>query len=187
MDTFVDTFDEQGVDAARHLMATIHDGYAQREGADGWEMTPRNVQHAPFVHSMFPDARLISVIRDGRDVVASLLKLGWASDPLEALDWWEKRMRGAHVRMSRIDPERSFLLNFDRLAVHDREQTFADLVAFLGWTDVGEVRAFFDEDLTVERAHIGRWKTTCEPDVAERLDHAYGAAMVRLDAAGVPG
>jgi len=44
------------------------------------EKTPNNVFYLQHLHHLFPDSPLIHVIRDGRDVVASLLTMDWA-DP----------------------------------------------------------------------------------------------------------
>ncbi|WP_375202087.1 sulfotransferase family protein [Hyphococcus sp.] len=41
------------------------------------EKTPTNILHFPTLRRLFPDAYLISIVRDGRDVVSSLLQMTW--------------------------------------------------------------------------------------------------------------
>ena len=45
----------------------------------GVEQTPESVFVAPALAAAFPDARFIHIVRDGRDVVCSLLERGWLS------------------------------------------------------------------------------------------------------------
>ncbi len=42
------------------------------------EKSPEHIQHVPEILLAFPNAKVICVIRDGRDVVRSLLKVKWA-------------------------------------------------------------------------------------------------------------
>lgn len=39
------------------------------------EKTPSNCLRIPFVHALYPDCRMINIIRDGREVVASTLRI----------------------------------------------------------------------------------------------------------------
>lgn len=41
------------------------------------EKTPSNLLHFPALHEMFPESPLIHIIRDGRDVVCSLMEMDW--------------------------------------------------------------------------------------------------------------
>lgn len=39
------------------------------------EKTPSNCLRIPFIHALFPDCRIINIIRDGREVVGSLFRI----------------------------------------------------------------------------------------------------------------
>ncbi len=39
------------------------------------EKTPSNCLRIPFIHALYPDCRMINIIRDGRDTVASTLRM----------------------------------------------------------------------------------------------------------------
>lgn len=41
------------------------------------EKTPRNAFALPFLRGQFPGARFVHILRDGRDVTLSLLRLPW--------------------------------------------------------------------------------------------------------------
>ena len=77
-------FDEDAVfDRARSgprtyasLFAAIMDDYAERNGKVRWsDKTPS--QRPDDIYSLFPDALIVHIIRDPRDVVASNLALPW--------------------------------------------------------------------------------------------------------------
>ena len=80
-------------------------------------MTPRNLLHAPDLHQLFPEARFINVIRDGRDVAASLISLNWMPGPFEALDWWAARMRQGDKALASLPADRVHHVSFERLLI----------------------------------------------------------------------
>jgi len=41
------------------------------------EKTPANILHFPHLRQLFPTSPLVSIVRDGRDVVSSLLSMDW--------------------------------------------------------------------------------------------------------------
>ncbi len=44
------------------------------------EKTPANALHFPTLRRIFPKAQIVSVVRDGRDVVSSLMKMDWRDE-----------------------------------------------------------------------------------------------------------
>jgi hypothetical protein len=61
-------------DFLRIVMETI----AAKQGAHRWaESTPLHLLYLPFIKKVVPDALVIHIIRDGRDVTASLHRIGW--------------------------------------------------------------------------------------------------------------
>lgn len=56
------------------------------------DKTPSNCFRVPFVHALYPDCRIINIIRDGRHVVRSMLKLQ-ESKPSKAGHRFRKRIR----------------------------------------------------------------------------------------------
>lgn len=73
-----------------------------RDGRVFVEKTPQHALHAELAARLFPDARFLHVVRDPRDVVASLLAAaeGWGSEwapagPADAAQTWRRHVTGA--------------------------------------------------------------------------------------------
>lgn len=61
-------------DFLRIVMGTI----ARKQGVPRWaECTPLHLLNLPLIKRVVPDALIIHIIRDGRDVTASLHRIGW--------------------------------------------------------------------------------------------------------------
>ncbi|MGI8805608.1 MAG: sulfotransferase, partial [Thermoleophilaceae bacterium] len=103
--------------ASRVLVRAILDPAAQREGKPAWvEVTGWNVQSAPTLLRLFPDARFVNMVRDGRAVVAGhLRKKSLTDDPEEALLHWRRRIRAADAAMRRLPPGRALIVHLDDL------------------------------------------------------------------------
>jgi hypothetical protein len=71
--------------------------YAERQGKRRWgDKTPNYVLLIPQIASLLPEARFISVVRDGRDVALSILSMWWGPSSVdEAASWWRERVLAA--------------------------------------------------------------------------------------------
>jgi hypothetical protein len=107
------------------------------------EKTPGYVRHVPTLSELWPHARVVHLIRDGRDVALSLLdwrraerNVGrfptWDEDPVTtgAL-FWEWNVRLGRESGALLGPDRYHELRYEAL-VADPEAECAELCAFLG-------------------------------------------------------
>jgi hypothetical protein len=146
--------------AARRFMRDFISSQDAHEGQKYWvETTPLNIAQARKIHRLFPDALFINMVRDPRDVIASLLTKNWGpTTPLEGLEWIEKRLMDAHAALGHIPANQQITIALEDLAINNREKTYQLLLAFL---DVGEdprMQEFFATHLSAEAAMSGRWK-----------------------------
>jgi hypothetical protein len=87
------------------------------------EKTPAHCLHAPFIIEVFPQARFIHLVRDGRAVVASLLRLaggksnGWAPNRVsKAVDMWKRCvLAGQRIPSLLSDPSQFVELRYEQL------------------------------------------------------------------------
>jgi hypothetical protein len=64
--------------------------YAACQGKTRYaDKTPAHVLSIPFLASLFPEARFIHIVRDGRDVALSFVDGGWAKDLESAVMYWK--------------------------------------------------------------------------------------------------
>jgi len=124
------------------------------------ETTPLNVAQARRIKKLFPNALFINMVRDPRDVIASLLTKNWGpTTPLEGLEWIEKRLIDGHNALHQIPSKQKITIALEDLAIHNREKTYQSILTFLGLPDDSAMRHFFESELTPQAATSGRWKT----------------------------
>jgi Sulfotransferase family len=63
---------------AGEFLRIMMDSVARKQGVPRWaECTPLHTLYLPLIKKLLPDALVIHIIRDGRDVAASLHRIGW--------------------------------------------------------------------------------------------------------------
>lgn len=91
-------------------VAAFLDGLAEAHGKDVWlEKTPRHVFHARRIRRAIPGALCIHMVRDSRDVVASIVDRGKKypdrfprqSDPSYGIRQWNRSMRATEAAMKK--------------------------------------------------------------------------------------
>jgi hypothetical protein len=164
------------------------DPIAGSSGAAVWvEMTPANAEAAPRLLGIFPDLRLIHTVRDGRDAACSVIRLEWGPSELhEALDWWASRLERAFAGCDRIPADRVLVVQMERLLVHHREAEYRRLLDFIGLDDDPAMHRYFNDRMTVERAHAGRWRTEVPPGRLAAFEAHYDRLVTDLRRRGRP-
>jgi len=147
--------------AARRFMRDFISSQEDHGNQKYWvETTPLNVAQARRIKKLFPNALFINMVRDPRDVIASLLTKNWGpTTPLEGLEWIEKRLIDGHKALREIPSKQKITIALEDLAIHDRENTYQSILTFLGLPDDPAMRHFFESELTPQAATSGRWKT----------------------------
>ncbi len=186
--------------SAGDFLRIVMEEVARKQGVDRWvDSTPTNIPHLLRIKKDFPDARIIHIIRDGRDVALSLDKRGW-SRPLP-WDWdkgllaaglyWEWIVRKGRKLGVRLQPD-YFEVRYEDL-VNQPAQTLERLAVFLAHdldyqriqqASIGSVRnplTSFKEDL--ERGQfkpVGRWKDRFPPDQLVLFQNLVGDYLQEL-------
>jgi hypothetical protein len=107
------------------------------------EKTPGYVHHLPTLHSLWPQAKVVHLIRDGRDVALSVLDwrkgkriVGryptWDEDPVTTTAlWWEWNVRLGREAAALPGAHRYYEVRYEALVTHP-ETECEKLCAFLG-------------------------------------------------------
>jgi Sulfotransferase family len=114
------------------VLTAILELYAEAEGkARCGEKTPQHLLHVPTILRLFPAARIVCLLRDGRDVALSLRAVPWGPPTLaDAAELWKTFVRLADG-FAEQHPSQFTLVYYERLVKHP-DQVLPDVMAFLG-------------------------------------------------------
>lgn len=167
------------------------------------EKTPHNVAVFSGLHALFPDSPLIHVIRDGRDVVCSLLTMDWTSlDTGRRLDYTTDAAKAARYwaecvglgRSTPVDlPRAKYMeLRYEEL-VSQPEATLKELMDFIGeaWDPAMLEHHRFERDLAGEssaeqvarplyQSAVARWQRDLSPADRAAVKQAAGPLLLEL-------
>ncbi len=117
-------------DAIRSVMAS----YADRESKPLYgDKTPGYVIHLELLGTVFPEAKFVHIIRDGRDVALAYVDRDeWGpSSVADAAHNWKSRVGRGRKAGTRLGPERYREVRYEDM-VEDPEAMTQQLCAFLG-------------------------------------------------------
>lgn len=148
-------------DAARdcrtysQFVARLYDFRAARQGKPlSGEKTPDFCRQIPALHHLFPEARFIHIIRDGRDTSLSAVSWAstakgpgkwslWAEDPVGASALWWRWQTATGTRDGQaLDEGLYHELKYESL-VGDSPALLANIAAFLQIPDSAEMANYF--------------------------------------------
>jgi len=180
-------FEEDPWEASRRLIRALLDPPAERDGKPSWvEVTGQAIEQAALLLRLLPRARFINMVRDGRAVVAGMLKkVNMTDDPMQALAKWESMVRSSHAAMSAVPSEAILIVQLDDLTALDRERSFERVVEFLEVDDDAPLRKYFNRRISAEAANVGRWRLRMAPQDARRVDRRYRKVVRALHRDGV--
>jgi len=106
-------------------IAAVYETYAARHGKRRWgDKTPMYMQRLPMLERLFPDARFVHLVRDGRDAALSFLAMPkgivtetWAH-PRTATEFaseWRTEVEAAHRLGRNVGPRRYHELRYEEL------------------------------------------------------------------------
>lgn len=165
--------------------------FAGREGKSRWcEKTPQHAQHLDALACLFPRARFVHVVRDGRDCAASFYRR-WKRAPELTMHRWKHVVRLARRQGSLLGPERYLELRYEELT-SDPDFWLRRMCEFAGVAfDPAvlqsshpyvrpEVRVGSGADLGGLKPNSGNWKTQLPPRRRARVERIGGATLHEL-------
>ena len=118
---------QTGADAVAGLYAA----YATARGKPRYaDKTPSHLQAVDLLAERFPNARFLHIVRDGRDVTASVLTMDFGPERFaEAARSWRRRVLRAHRSGQTLGPLRYREVHYEQL-VADPEAVLREACAF---------------------------------------------------------
>lgn len=195
---------ERGVidDAYRAKLSRLFNWVRERSGKPRIaEKTPHNVIYFGHIDQLFPDSPLIHVIRDGRDVVASLLGMEWyypdgrrvpyTKDVAAAGRYWAKAVT-AGLKARRHLGEKVLEVRYESL-VEQPEREMRRVLAHLDepWDEAVLHHDRYPHDLAGETsagqvsrpvytASVGRWRTVLSDGDLATIREKTGRLLAEL-------
>jgi hypothetical protein len=186
------------------FVSAIFDLYGQRKGKSlVGDKTPSYVLSLPTLHGLWPTAKFVHIIRDGRDVCLSMLNwkkaqvaagrlATWTEDPvLTTALWWEQRVRLGREDGIALGPELYYEIRYETLVSQPATECAA-LCDFLGlpYDDAmlgfHEGREKADFGLDAKKAWrpitsgLRDWRSQMTLDDIERFEAAAGDLFEQL-------
>jgi hypothetical protein len=135
-------------------------------GKPRWgDKTPGYLTEMGRLHRVFPGAKFVHIVRDGRDVCLSLRRTGWEGDTTWSIaQYWSKHV-GTGFRQGRLLPQGHYLEVAYSDLVLKTEETLRRVCAFLGEGFEPDMLNFYKraEQETPERERSYHSKTRRSP------------------------
>lgn len=122
-------------------IGAVFQAYASRAGKPRWgDKTPMYMRHLGLLERLFPDARYVHLVRDGRDAALSFLEMPegtftrtWAhpTTPAQFACLWGKEVADARELGRRVGPGRYHEVRYEQL-VSAPEETVEAICGFAG-------------------------------------------------------
>jgi Sulfotransferase family len=137
--------------------------HADRSGKTNWvSKSIHSVLYLERVYKDFPEAKYINCIRDGRDVVLSLLNNNFGpTDIVGAASYWKSHVEAWQNARNFIPGDQLFTVRFDAL-IRNPEQTIRAILEFMGIPFHSDCMTYYMNQRTrevaihSEHANIGR-------------------------------
>lgn len=164
------------------------------------EKTPNNVAYFRQLHHISPQSPLLHIIRDGRDVVRSLLNQNWAngdgkplaicSSPVAAAKYWRQILEIGRdaARSSQSLNDQYLEIRYEDL-VFSTERTARKIIDHVGesWNPV--VLDFYLKEnpkhckhiyRPISNSSVGRWKNDLSVDMKKNIKPIIGDLLIDL-------
>lgn len=194
LERFESSYHSDPIAACRSLYVDLLGPLAEEEGKPGLvEMSSHNVKEAQMLRRLFPEARLIHTVRDGRDAASSVTTKTWGPDDVvHGIAWWADRLRSIDRGVSgtedgaryELPADRFHLVVLDDLVVGPREEVLGELCGFLGIEADDGMRAFFESEMSAQNMHRGRWAESTGTVGRARVRRRYRQTLGQLEREG---
>lgn len=149
------------------------------------DQSPIHTFHLPYIHKIFPNAKFMHLLRDGRDVISSMVKRHGDGYLSEAIYRWKTSIKRTNTFKKRLDSSQYLEVRYEDL-VQFPEKSLAVVSEFLGIDYKSEMLDYWKKPSTIENKYydfhanlgkpvfsssIGKWK--------ERLSEEQQSLVLR--------
>ena len=185
----------------QELVSGLYEMHARKNNKRlAGEKTPDYVRRLSLLHGLFPSAKLIHLVRDGRDVALSLLEWAtptkgpgriplWDEEPIAVCAlWWRYLTMASIADRDQIAADRYIEIQYDRL-INWPQPTLEQLCDFLGLPFSDQMAQYHigkskqNNDLSAKSAWLAprpglrNWRTDMADDQVELFEVLAGDAL----------
>jgi hypothetical protein len=152
----------------------------QKQERDGKPLVGATVHHQFHrLPRIWPDARFIHIVRDGRDVARSMMELKWAGNMYAAVQGWIDAETSWSKLRQQIGPGRSVEVRYETL-VSQPEQTLREICQFAAVPYHAAMLDYPSRGSSYTRPSpkgIGQWKTKLSPRQVQLAEALIGSML----------
>jgi len=120
------------IDKQLDYRSLVHSFLEQKRARDDKPRVGATIhRHFHRILHLWPDARFIHLVRDGRDVAFSRIGMGWVGNAWEGAHEWVEVEEQVRELAAGVGPERIMRVTFESL-VSEPEKTLGTICGFLG-------------------------------------------------------
>jgi hypothetical protein len=189
IDRLTNEFHSAGRRTVRDVVAGLFEKNAAGEGKARWgDKTPYYILQLPKIFDWFPDAQVIHLIRDGRDVALSMFARAddfAVYNTYHAAKYWEQYVTVGHDQGSKFSPDRYMELRYEDI-LDDQRGSMKKICGFLG-EDFDESLINFKKasiagktplvQASVQKSNQEKWRTEMTKRQIEIFESAAGATL----------
>lgn len=144
-----------------NIIRSIYGYWSLSQGKSGWGgKTPDYTAYQQELFELFPDIKIIHIVRDGRDVASSLNKLSWGpNDPIVAANYWMKRVQTGSEGNKLLPTENYIEIKYEDFLEKPIPE-FKKLIEFVDVADRKEVLETFENTIIpkIKSGNCYKWK-----------------------------
>lgn len=185
--------DFEGCRSYREIVDRLFRTWAEKEGKRRWgDKTPLYLLKMPIILEIFPDARFLHIIRDGRDVTLSFLRAPFGpSNVYRSARYWSGLVRCGRSSGSSLPVGTYHEIMYETLVTRP-EETLCEICQFIDEpfdpvvlqpsrrTMDGTGRTPKPVSWNRVRPNIAKWKTEMKPDDIALFESVAGDLLEEL-------
>ena len=183
-------FDDDPRAACRNLFLDLLWPRAQSKSASGLvEQSCDTIAESATLVDLFPEAKFIHVVRDGRDASASRVaqtrKLIYPRTRRQGIEWWEARIRRIDEGAKAIPEGRLLEVGLEDLLTPPRRKVGKEVAQFAGVKLGRKMRRFYWGTMDTDAANTARWREGLSEKDLHAIDSLYAETLERLERDGI--
>lgn len=192
IETLTREFSAEGRSTMRDIITALFEKNAAAEGKRRWgDKTPYYVLHIPKLLEWWPDAQIIHIIRDGRDVALSMFTRRHdfgAYNAYHAAKLWEQYVETGHTLGHAVPKGQYLELRYEDMLT-DQRTALQTICAFLGESysdDLLEYKKSGEAGKTpllqkpIQKENKDKWKSAMTPRQIHVFESAAAATLEKF-------